>query len=656
MKDEQQIDAQAILEKYDKENQFRVQIGKWTWVVTFLGVALTLFHLYTGYFGTLPTQKQGAIHLGTALGIVFLLYPAKKEWMRTQKTVPWYDLLLAATAMYVTYHKIFYFDSILQSRISGYSTIDVAISIIGILLVLEATRRTVGVPIVIVASVAILYAIFGKYIPTQILSHPGFTIDRIAPNLWFQESGVFGTPIQISAKFIYLFLFFGVILVNTPIGKFFNDIAFALTGRFTGGTAKAAVVASALQGTVSGSSVGNTVASGSFTIPMMKKAGFTPEFAGATEAAASTGGQIMPPMMGAAAFIMMEYLGVSYATIMLAALVPAILYFTGIFIGTHFEAKRLRIFGLPKDKLPIFKDLMFRNGYMLIPLFVIIGTIMIGFTPQRAALFGILSAFAVSYVRKESRMNFREVVNILEQGARVALPVISAVATAGIIAGVVSITGLGSKFAAGIIALSNGHLILALFFTMIACIVLGMGLPTTANYVVTATIAAPALINDFMVAPLAAHMFVFYFGIVADITPPVCLAAYAGAGIAKGNPFKTGVTAVKLAIAAFIIPYVFIYNPILVLVDVTPIALLLAISTAILGMIGVSSAVIGYFARNSRVWERLVLFGAGLLLIVPELLTSGIGFVLLVGIWYLQTRRPDEDKDKDIEDHHMIAV
>ena len=656
MKDEQQMDAQAILEKYDKENQFRVQIGKWAWIVTFLGVALTLFHLYTGYFGTLPTQKQGAIHLGTALGIVFLLYPAKKEWMRTQKTVPWYDLILAATAMYVTYHKIFFFDTILQSRISGYSAIDVAISIIGILLVLEATRRTVGVPIVIVASVAILYAIFGKYIPTQILSHPGFSIDRIGPNLWFQESGVFGTPIQISAKFIYLFLFFGVILVHTPIGKFFNDIAFALTGRFTGGTAKAAVVASALQGTVSGSSVGNTVASGSFTIPMMKKAGFTPEFSGATEAAASTGGQIMPPMMGAAAFIMMEYLGVSYATIMLAALVPAILYFTGIFIGTHFEAKRLKIFGLPKDKLPIFKDLMFRNGYMLIPLFVIIGTIMIGFTPQRAALFGILSAFAVSYVRKESRMNLREVVNILEQGARVALPVISAVATAGIIAGVVSITGLGSKFAAGIIALSNGHLILALFFTMIACIVLGMGLPTTANYVVTATIAAPALINDFMVAPLAAHMFVFYFGIVADITPPVCLAAYAGAGIAKGNPFKTGVTAVKLAIAAFIIPYVFIYNPILVLVDVTPLALLLAFSTAILGMVGVSSAVIGYFVRTSRIWERIVLFGAGLMLIVPELLTSGIGLVLLVGIWYLQTRRADEDKDEDIKDHNMVAV
>ncbi|CAM3264557.1 TRAP transporter permease [Filibacter tadaridae] len=645
MKKQKVVDAQDILEKYDKENQFRTEIGKWAWVITFLGVSLTIFHLYTGYFGVLPSQKQGAVHLGTALGIVFLLYPARKAWRKTQKTVPWYDIVLAFTAMYVTYHKIFFFESILQSRISGYSTLDMIISLLGIALVLEATRRTVGLPIVIVASTAILYAVFGNYIPTHILSHPGFSVDRIVTNLWYQESGVFGTPIQISAKFIFLFLFFGVLLVNTPIGKFFNDLAFSLTGKYTGGTAKAAVVASALQGTVSGSSVGNTVATGSFTIPMMKKAGFKPEFSAATEAAASTGGQVMPPMMGAAAFIMMEYLGVNYSTIMLAAFIPAILYFTGIFIGTHFEAKRLKIFGLPKAELPIFRRIIIRNGYMLTPLFVIIGTIMTGSTPQRAALYGILAAFLVSLVRKDSRMNFKKIIYVLEQGGRVALPVIAAVATAGIIAGVVSMTGLGAKFASGIIALSSGHLILALIFTMIACIILGMGLPTTANYVVTATIAAPALINEFGVAPIAAHMFVFYFGIVADITPPVCLAAYAGAGIAKANPFKTGVTAVKLAIAAFIIPFVFIYNPILLFVNATPIMLILGVATALLGMIGVSSAVIGYFVRNSKMWERIILFGAGLMLIIPEPLTSGIGIVLLALIWFIQKKRPDGDKN-----------
>lgn len=644
---EKQLDAQEILEKYDRESQFRVSIGRWAWVVTFLGISLTIFHLYVGYFGGLQSQKQGAIHLGTALGIIFLLFPVKSGLQKKQNTVPWYDVILAFTAMYVTYHKIIFFDSILQSRVSGYGTVDTIISILGILLLLEATRRTVGVPIVVVASLMIGYAIFGKYVPTQVLSHPGFSFDRVATNLWFQESGVFGTPIQISVKFIFLFLFFGVVLVHTKIGQFFNDIAYALTGRFTGGTAKAAVVASALQGMVSGSSVGNTVASGSFTIPMMKKSGFKPEFAAATEASASTGGQIMPPIMGAAAFIMMEYLNVPYSTIMLAAVIPAVLYFTGIFIGTHFEAKKVGIHGVPKSELPSVKKLMIQYGYMVLPLIIIIGTVMSGFTPQRAAIYGIISAFIVSLVRKETRMSVRKIFEVFEQGARVALPVIAAVATAGIIAGVVSITGLGGKFAAGIIALSDGKLILALIFTMIACLVLGMGLPTTANYVVTATIAAPALINGFDLSPIAVHMFVFYFGIVADITPPVCLAAYAGAGIARANPFQTGVTAVKLAIAAFIIPYIFVYNPILVLVDVTPISLIIAIATAILGMAGVSSAMIGYFVDDSKAWERGILLVGGLLLIIPQLLSSAIGILLLGVVWVIQKRRKDDDSMKE---------
>src|SRR5690625_2438132 len=638
----QQDEAQEILEKYDRENQFRVNIGKWGWIVAFLGIYLTIFHLYTGFFGTLPSQKQGAIHLGTAIGMMFLLFPVKKGLHRKQKSVPWYDVVLAFTAMYVTYHKVFFYEEIIRSRISGYDTIEIIISILGILLVLEATRRTVGLPIVIVASVALLYALFGKFIPTDILSHPGFSIDRLAPNLWFQESGVFGTPIQISAKFIFLFLFFGVMLIHTRIGQFFNDLAFALTGRFTGGTAKAAVAASALQGMVSGSSVGNTVASGSFTIPMMKNAGFKPEFAAGTEASASTGGQIMPPIMGAAAFIMMEYLGVSYGAIMLAAVVPAILYFTGIFIGTHFEAKRLGILGLPASELPKLKEQMLRYGYMLIPLFVIIGTVMAGYTPQRAAIYGILASYLVSLIRKESRMSLRKTIYVFEQGARVALPVIAAVATAGIIAGVVSITGLGAKFAAGIIALSAGHLSLALFFTMIACLILGMGLPTTANYVVTATIAAPALINGFDVAPIAVHMFVFYFGIVADITPPVCLAAYAGAGIARANPFMSGVTAVKFAIAAFIIPYIFVYDPILVLVDVTAIPLIISIITAVIGMIAVSSSVIGFFNTHSKVFERFILFAGGLALILPGIWTDLIGMIAFVLICFIQQPRKSD--------------
>ncbi|GFZ85635.1 C4-dicarboxylate ABC transporter [Compostibacillus humi] len=648
MEDKAAVDAREILEKYDRESNYRTKIGKWAWVVSFLAISLSVFHLYTGYFGTLPSQQQGAVHVGTALGLIFLLFPAKKGWQKKQKTVPWYDVVLAFMAMYVSYHKIIFFDQILQSRISGYTFFDIIVAIIGVLLLLEATRRTVGIPIVVVASIAILYAIFGNIMPSQILSHPGFSVDRIATDLWFKESGVYGTPVQISAKFIFLFLFFGVVLIHTKIGEFFNDLAVALTGRFTGGTAKTAVVASALQGMVSGSSVGNTVASGSFTIPMMKRSGFKPEFAAATEASASTGGQIMPPIMGAAAFIMMEYLGVSYGTIMLAAVIPAMLYFTGIFIGTHFEAKRLGILGLPKSQLQSFTTLLKKNGYMLLPLFVIIGTIMAGFTPQRAALLGIVTAFIVSLFRKDTRMNFRQILNVFEQGARVALPVIAAVGTAGIIAGVVSITGLGSKFAAGVIALSGGYLIFALILTMLACLVLGMGLPTTANYVVTATIAAPVLINEFGVAAIAAHMFVFYFGIAADITPPVCLAAYAGAGIARANPFKSGVTAVKLAIAAYLIPYIFIYNPILVMVDVTPANLTIAIVTALIGMMAISSSVIGYFVRNSNIIERLIMFVGGLLLIIPDILMSSVGLAVVLAVWFIQKQRKDDDGKMEV--------
>lgn len=635
-------DAQAILEKYDRQSSFRSNLGKWGWIVTFLGVSLTLFHLYTGYFGVLQTQIQGAVHLCIGLGLIYLLYPAKKGLQKKQRGVPWYDVVCSFAALFVGFYKIYFFEELVHARVSGYGVLDIMLAIVGVLLVLEATRRTVGLPIIIVATVAILYALFGNLIPTQVLSHPGFAFNKVIPELWYRENGIFGTPVQISSKFIFLFLFFGVVLVRSGIGQFFNDLAFAVTGRFTGGTAKTAVIASALQGMISGSSVGNTVASGSFTIPMMKKAKFKPEFAAATEASASTGGQIMPPMMGAAAFIMIEYIGVDYADIMLAAAIPAVLYFSGIFIGTHFEAKKQGILGMAKEALPVTTQLLREKGYMLLPLIIIIVTLLSGFTAQRAALLGIFIAFIVSFFRKDTRMSLRQIVDMLEGGARTALPVIAAVATAGIVAGVIAQTGLGSKFAAGIIALSGGILIVALFFTMIACLILGMGLPTTANYVVTATVAAPALINEFGLAPMAVHMFVFYFGIVADITPPVCLAAYAGAGIARANPFKTGVTAVKLAIAAFIIPYIFIYNPILVLVDVKALHLILAVITALIGMAGVSSALIGYFIRDSLAWERIALFIAGVSFISPGFVSDVVGLVIFAVVWFVQKRRTDD--------------
>ncbi len=634
--------AEDILEKYDRESNYRRNLGRWAWVVTFLGVALTSFHLYTAYRGAFQAQIQGPIHLGTGLGLIFLLYPLKKGWHKKQRGIPWYDLLLAFAALFVGYYNAIFYEELVSERIVfGYNSLDYLVATLGVLLVLEAARRCIGLPIVIVAGTAILYALFGNLIPTKLFAHRGFSWTELASDLYLTTKGIFSTPIQVSSTFIYLFLFFGVMLIQTGIGRFFNDLAFALTGRFTGGQAKTAVFASAMQGMVSGSSVANTVGSGAFTIPMMKKAGYKPEMAGAVEAAASTGGQIMPPVMGAAAFIMATYTETPYSQIMIAAIIPAILYFSGIFFGVHFESKKQGILGVDKTLLPNLRQLLLHRGYLLLPILVIFHQLISGRTPMRAALMAIIVAFAVSLLRKETRMSFRELIEAFEQGARTALPVIAACASAGIVVGVVVQTGLGGRIADGIIVLGTGNLLLTLFFTMIACLILGMGLPTTANYVVTATMAAPALLK-LGVPVLSAHMFVFYFGIVADITPPVSLAAFAAAGLARGNPFWTGINAVKLAIAAFIIPYIFVIHPQLLLIDYHPFSLTFAVITSLLGMMAISAGLMAYLIRKAYLWERLLLVAAGLCLISPDRTTDFLGIALMALILFVQSRRPQD--------------
>lgn len=644
IKTDEQLSSDEILEKYDRESTYRRNLGKWKWIILIIALGLTLFHLYTGYRGAFEARIQGPIHLGTALALIFLLYPAKKGLQRKQRGIPWYDAVLALVSLGAGYYNVIFYEELVTEKIIfGYSTPDIIVATLGVLLVLEATRRCVGLPIVIVAGVAIAYALFGNHIPTKLFAHSGFSWDSLVTDLYLTTKGIFSTPIQVSSTFIFLFLLFGVMLIRTGVGQFFNDIAFALTGRFTGGQAKAAVVASALQGMVSGSSVANTVGSGSFTIPMMKKAGYKPEFAGAAEASASTGGQLMPPIMGAAAFIMASYTNTPYSQIMLAAIIPAVLYFLGVFLGVHFESKKIGIIGSPKEELPDAKKLMLERGYLLLPLIVIFYTLLSGYTPMRAALWAILSAYLVSLIRKDTRMSFKSIVKALEEGARVALPVIAACASAGIIVGVVVQTGLGGRIADGIITLGAGNLILTLVFTMIASLILGMGLPTTANYVVTATLAAPALIIGLDVPVLAAHMFVFYFGIIADITPPVSLAAYAGAGLARANPFKTGVTATKLATAAYIIPFIFVINPQMILIDYEIPFLTISVITAILGMVGISTALIGYFIRRAHIWERFVLFAAGIMLISPSIPMGVAGFLVIAAILYIQSRRPKDE-------------
>ncbi|MDG5789197.1 TRAP transporter permease [Evansella sp. AB-P1] len=634
-----------LLAKYDRESSYRQDTGKWKWVISFLAISLTLFHLWRALpdNGPLVFLLQGAVHLGTALGLIFLLYPARKTGFK-KKGVPWYDVILAFLAMGSVYYIIFRYEWITgAARVLGFTTMDITVATIGIILLLEATRRAVGLPIIVIASLAILYGLYGTNIPY--FGHGGFDWAGLSRRLFFSTDAIFGTPIQISSTFIFLFLFFGVMLTKTGVGQYFNDLAFGLTGKYTGGTAKAAVVASAMQGMVTGSSVANTVSSGSFTIPMMKRAKFRPEFAAAAEASASTGGQIMPPIMGAAAFIMADYVsGVTYSDIIIIGIIPAILYFTGVFVGTHFEAKKYGIKGQPKDQLPPLSGIL-KRADLLLPLIAIVFMLVTGWTATTAALTGIATAFIVSLFRKDTRMGPLDIVRALEQGARVALPVIAACASAGIIVGVVVFTGLGSKIAGGLINMAGDSLFLLLLFTMVACILLGMGLPTTANYVVTATMAAPALIQ-FGIEPIAAHFFVFYFGIVADITPPVCLAAYAGSGIARANPMKAGVTAFKLAIAAFIIPYVFVYNPVLLLQDASFITVVPAILTAIVGMMAISATMIGYFIYKPYWYERILLFAGGIMLVVPENLPveiAGLGIIIVVGLLqYFRKRKKEQ--------------
>ncbi|WP_096189449.1 TRAP transporter permease [Evansella halocellulosilytica] len=638
-----------VLAKYDKESAYRTDPKKWAIIIAFISISLTIFHLWRAYPGNGPLVYllQGAVHLGTALGLIFLLYPATKKGLK-KPGVPWYDVALAFFSMASMYYILFRYDWITgAARIQGFTSFDILVATIGIILLLEATRRAVGLPIVVIASLAILYGLFGTNIPH--FGHGGFDWSGLSRRLFYSSDAIFGTPIQISSTYIYLFLFFGVMLTKTGVGQYFNDLAFGLTGRFTGGTAKAAVAASAMQGTVTGSSVANTVSSGSFTIPMMKRAKFRPEFAAAAEASASTGGQIMPPIMGAAAFIMAEYVSsVSYSDIIIIGIIPALLYFTGVFMGTHYEAKKHGISGLSKEELPSLKGILKRLD-LLLPLVAIITLLVQGFTPTTAALWGIGAAFAVSFLRKDTRMGLGDMVDALIQGARIALPVIAACATAGIIVGVVVFTGLGGKIAGGLLNIAGDSLFLLLFFTMIACILLGMGLPTTANYVVTASMAAPALIA-YGVPDIAAHFFVFYFGIVADITPPVCLAAYAGSGIARANPMKAGVTAFKLAIAAFIIPYVFVFNPVLLLQDATFWTLVPVLATALLGMAAVSATMMGYFVYKPFWYERIILLAAGIMLIYPENLPIELtGLILFIGVGFIQYLRKKKDNDRNQE-------
>lgn len=632
------INTDDLLASIDKESAYRRFTGKWNIVITALLLIFSVFQLTTAIVGTLPPQLQRMTHLGFVMLLAFWMYPATKKSSRT--TMNPLDFVLGLVFVGIAGYYILNYRE-LVSRSGAYTTLDLIVAAIGILLVLEACRRIVGVPIVIIGVVFILYAYFGAYMP-GFLNHRGYGIPRIISHLFYTTEGIMGMPLGLCATFIFLFILFGAFLEKTGIGQVFIDLSNAIAGFSAGGPAKVAVITSALEGTVSGSSVSNTVTSGSFTIPLMKSLGYSPEFAGAVEAAASTGGQIMPPIMGAAAFLIAEAVGVNYIEVAKAAALPALLYFTGIGIMVHLEAKRLGLKGVPRDQLPKIGPMLRDRGHLLLPLVAIIALLMLGKTPTFSALGGIAISMVVPYLRKSTRIPFREVVSALVSGARNIIGVACACAVAGIIVGIVTLSGLGLKLGEGLFSLTGGMILPTLFFTMITSLVLGMGVPTTANYLITSVIAAP-IIMRLGVPALAAHLFAFYFGILADITPPVALAAYAGSAISGGNPFKTGVIATKLAIGAFIIPYIFVLNPQLLLINTTWYGIIQIICTSLVGMLGISAAMTGWLMGKAVWWERILLLVGGLMLIDPNLLTDLVGVCIVGGVaayQYFTHRKP----------------
>ena len=616
------MDLDAVMKKYDQESNVRIWEGTPKFLVSSVLAIFSLFCIYVTLFATWLEELRLTTFVAFIIFIGFLVFPARKG---TQKVnhMPWYDvvLMLLGTGSFLYY--AVNARAIIQQG-SRFEVYQIVIGIVGILVLMELCRRSVGLPILIVACAFIVYALIWG------LNNPSFwgKINYSVRYLFYGKEGILSTPINVCSKFIVVFIIFGAFLERTGVADFFIQISNSIVGGFSGGPAKVAVVASALEGMVSGSSVANTVGSGSVTIPLMKKTGYKPEFAAAAEASASTGGQIMPPIMGAAAFLLADYVGVPYSNIAVKAILPAVLYFAGIFIAVHLEAKKEGLRGLSKEELPRLKPLL-KKIYLLFPLALLI--YLVGTSTrsiQYAAAISIVAAILVGVINKDNRINFKKIFEALAAGGKGMITVAAACGVAGIIAGTLTMTGLANIMINGIVTLAGDKIIIALFLTMLCCIVLGMGVPTTANYCIMAATCAPILVR--MGVPLiAAHFFVFYFGIVADLTPPVALAAYAGAAIAQANPMKTAITATKLAIGAFIVPYVFALNPAMLFIDTTAWEVVLICITSLVGIFGVSSALEGYLFHNMPWYQRILSLVGGLLLIYPGLATDIIGLMLV---------------------------
>lgn len=618
-------DVDAVMKKYDRESNTRIWEGWPKWVLRYLMAAFSVYSIYITLFGKAMREVRLTRFLGMILIIGYLNYPMRKKHNRVNY-IPWYDVLLMAAGAFGFFYFSVNATAILkQATKITQNPMMVAMAIISIVTMMELCRRCVGLPILCVVGALLIY------------TFSNVRFGKVIYDLFYTTSGLMNTPIDVCAKYIVVFIIFGAFLERTGISSFFIDLANSIAGASAGGPAKVAVISSALCGMVSGSSVGNTVTTGSITIPMMKRTGYQPEFSGAVEAAASTGGQIMPPIMGAAAFLMAEYMGVSYAEVAMRAILPAVLYFTGIYIAVHLEAKKLGLKGIPREELPKFSKLI-RKVYLLAPLVVLVALVSTNTrTMQFSASVAIGVTILVSLFNKDNRITPSKFIDSLEAGGKGTITVAVACAMAGIVAGCITSTGLASKLITTIVSVSGGHAMIALVLTMLCCIVLGMGVPTTATYCIMAATCAPILVSpEIGIATMAAHFFVFYFGIVADITPPVALAAYAGSAIAKASPMKTAVQATRLAIAAFIVPYIMAFSPAILFVDTNAFQVVQICLTALLGIFGVSAGLSGYVYRNMNMMIRVISVIGGLTLLIPGVVTDVIGLVLIVGVIFWQ--------------------
>lgn len=627
----------------EEEGKRRKITGTWRVSITVISIAAAIYHLISAYRMVLPTMWHRSIHLSVGLFLSFLLYPAVKKH---KAKVPIYDYLFAFLSATFTIYLIADYKGIV-GRAGVPNSLDVIFGTIVIILVLEATRRIMGWPLVIVGLVALAYAFLGPYMPGMLM-HRGYTIKRIAEEMFLTTNGVFGVPLYVSSTFVIIFIIFGAFLNQSGAAKFFIDLAFGLTGKARGGPAKAAVVSSGMLGMISGSSYANVVGTGQFTIPLMKSVGYKPEFAAGVEAAASTGGQIAPPIMGAAAFIMAEMLGIGYGELIIRAAIPAFLFFAAIFIMVDLRAAKVGLKGLPKSQLPNVREVFRENGQMLIPPVAIVALLLGGYSPIRASLYAVITILVVSCIKASTRMSLKDIATALEKGIADSLNIIAACGVTGLIIGVVTLTGLGLKLSNLILTLSGGQLIPTLLLTMTASIIMGMGLPTTALYVILAAMVAPAIV-ELGINPIAAHLFIFYFGVFAAVTPPVALTSYLGAAIAKANGARAAFEGFKLSLAAFIVPFIFVTAPEMLLIDTQLSKVVWILITSFVGITALGASLQGYLLKPANMVERIILFACAIALIDPNVSTDIVSIPLFLAVVLWQRWNISKDRKRELK-------